>query len=70
MYSKNSFSNDKINLNDYSEHDSQFKWENIEEKEIQKAIFTSNSKKACESDIFIFIYLFIKCMQPKVMATI
>ncbi len=39
MYSKNSFSNDEINLNDYSEHDNQFKWENIEEKEIQKAIF-------------------------------
>ena len=57
MYSKNSFSNDKINLNDYSEHDSQFKWENIEEKEIQKAIFTSNSKKACELNNIEFLII-------------
>ncbi len=57
MYSKNSFSNDKINLNDYSEHDNQFKWKNIKEKEIQKAIFTSNSKKACESDNIGFLIL-------------
>ncbi len=57
MYSKNSFLNDKINLNDYSEHDNQFKWENIKEKEIQKTIFTSNSKKACESDNIEFLIL-------------
>ncbi len=57
MYLKNSFLNDKINLNDYSEHDNQFKWENIEEKEIQKVIFTSNSKKACESDNIEFLIL-------------
>ncbi len=57
MYSKNSFSNDEINLNDYFKHDNQFKWENIKEKEIQKAIFTSNPKKACESDNIEFLII-------------
>ncbi len=57
MYSKNSFSNDEINLNDYFKHDNQFKWENIKEKEIQKAIFTSNSKKACELDNIEFLII-------------
>ena len=57
MYLKNSFSNDKISLNDYSDHDNQFKWKNIEEKEIQKAIFTLNPKKACELDDIEFLII-------------
>ncbi len=57
MYLKISFLNDEINLNDYFKHDNQFKWENIEEKEIQKAIFTSNSKKACELNNIGFLII-------------
>ncbi len=57
MYSKNSFSNDEMNLNDYFKHDNQFKWENIEEKEIQKTIFTLNFKKACELNNIEFLII-------------
>ncbi len=57
MYFEIFFFNDEINLNDYSEHDNQFKWENIKEKEIQKTIFTSNSKKACELNNIEFLII-------------
>ncbi len=57
MYSKNSFLNDEINLYDYFKQNNQFKWENIEEKEIQKTIFTSNSKKACDLNNIGFLII-------------
>ncbi len=57
MYLKNFFLNDEINLNDYSEHDNQFKWKNIKEKEIQKIIFILNFKKACKLNNIEFLII-------------
>ena len=57
MYLKNSFLDNQIILNNYSEQNNQFKWFDIEESKIRDVIFILNLKKFCESDSINFLII-------------